>query len=289
MELQMELTKRQIPFSITSGIRFFEQAHIKDIAAYLKFIVNPRDETAFKRMVRLLPGVGAKGADKIWNAFLAQFTAGASLAQTLEKIAPSIPKKTGPDWEQFTETIAQLEAPEARQSATTMIRVVLEADYEDYMQEEFPNYRARQEDIEQLASFALQFTSVEEFLTQLALQTTVEAETARPGQSGGEEVLLSTIHQAKGLEFDVVFIIMLCDGSFPAARAVENPEGEEEERRLFYVAITRARDELYLTYPLIRVTRGTWMAQDQQPSRFLHELPGELLDQWQLRGAGTTY
>jgi DNA helicase-2/ATP-dependent DNA helicase PcrA len=289
MELQMELTKRQIPFSITSGIRFFEQAHIKDIAAYLKFIVNPRDETAFKRMVRLLPGVGAKGADKIWNAFLAQFTAGASLAKTLEKIAPSVPKKTGPDWEQFTETIAQLETPEARQSATTMIRVVLEAGYEDYMQEEFANYRARQEDIEQLASFALQFTSVEEFLTQLALQTTVEAETARPGRAGGEEVLLSTIHQAKGLEFDVVFIIMLCDGSFPAARAVENPEGEEEERRLFYVAITRARDELYLTYPVVRVTRGTWMAQDQQPSRFLRELPGELLDQWQLRGAGTTY
>jgi len=287
LELQMELTRRNIPFSITSGIRFFEQAHIKDLAAYLKFIVNPRDETAFKRIVRLLPGVGAKGADKIWNAFLAQFSPGARLAKVLEKVTPSVPKKTAEDWEQFTETIAQLEDSEARTSASGMIRTVLEAGYEDYMQEEFANYRSRQEDIEQLASFALQFSNVEEFLTQLALQTSVEAEASRPtARRDEEEVLLSTIHQAKGLEFDVVFIIMLCDGSFPAARAMEDPEGEEEERRLFYVAITRARDELYLTYPLIRVSRGNWTAQDQQPSRFLQELPAELLDKWNLRVTG---
>jgi DNA helicase-2/ATP-dependent DNA helicase PcrA len=287
LELQMELTRRNIPFSITSGIRFFEQAHIKDIAAYLKFIVNPRDETAFKRMVRLLPGVGAKGADKIWNAFLAQFSPGAGLAKVLQKVASFVPKKTAEDWEQFTETIAQLETPAARGSAAGMIRTVLEAGYEDYMQEEFANYSARQDDLEQLASFALQFASVEEFLTQLALQTTVEAEATRPARRDDEEVLLSTIHQAKGLEFDVVFIIMLCDGLFPAARAMEDPEGEEEERRLFYVAITRARDELYLTYPILRVARGNWTTQDQQPSRFLHELPGELLDKWQLRLTGT--
>jgi DNA helicase-2/ATP-dependent DNA helicase PcrA len=283
LELQLELTRRAIPFSITSGIRFFEQAHIKDIAAYMKCIVNPRDETAFKRIIRLLPGVGAKGADKIWNAFQAGFSPGADLAGVLRKIAPSVPKKTAGDWKQFAETIAQLEDPETRRSATRMIQLVLEAGYEDYLQEEFANYRSRQEDIEQLASFALQFENVEEFLTQLALQTTVEAEASAPARRGQEGILLSTIHQAKGLEFDVVFIIMLCDGLFPAARAIENPEGEEEERRLFYVAVTRARDELYLTYPLIRVVRGTWTEQTQQPSRFLEDLPGELLDQWQIQ------
>jgi len=286
LELQLELTRRHIPFSITSGIRFFEQAHIKDLAAYMKFIVNPRDEAAFKRIVRLLPGVGAKSADRIWNAFQAEYSAGAGLAGLLEKVASSVPKKTAKDWEQFTETIGQMEDPAVRQSAARMIQLILEAGYDDYLQEQFPNYRARQEDIEQLASFALQFESVEEFLTQLALQTTVEAEASGPGRRDEEEVRLSTIHQAKGLEFDVVFIIMLCDGQFPAARAMENPEGVEEERRLFYVAITRARDELYLTYPMIRVTRGTWAEQTQQPSRFLQELPAELLDRWQIRPPG---
>jgi DNA helicase-2/ATP-dependent DNA helicase PcrA len=286
LELQMELTKRQIPFSITSGIRFFEQAHIKDVAAHLKFIANPRDEAAFKRIVRLLPGVGARSADKIWSAFQAAHSAGAGLAKVLRKITPSVPGKAGEDWEQFAETIAQLEEPEARKSAARMIELVMEAGYEDYMMEEFANYRNRQEDIEQLANFALQFNSVEEFLTQLALQTTVEAETSGPNRRDEEGVLLSTIHQAKGLEFDVVFIIMLCDGLFPAARAIESPEGEEEERRLFYVAITRARDELYLTYPMIRVTRGTWSEQPQQASRFLAELPVDLLDAWQLRPPG---
>jgi DNA helicase-2/ATP-dependent DNA helicase PcrA len=288
LELQLELTRRQIPFSITSGIRFFEQAHVKDISAHMKFVVNPRDESAFKRIVRLLPGVGAKSADKIWNAFQAAHTAapGAGLAKILEKMTSPVPKKAEAAWEQFTETIAQLEDPESRRSAARMIQVVLEAGYEDYMQEQFANYRSRQEDIEHLASFALQFESVEEFLTQLALQTTVEAEAAEPARRDDPGVLLSTIHQAKGLEFDVVFIIMLCDGSFPAARAMEIPEGEEEERRLFYVALTRARDELYLTYPLIRVTRGTWAEQAQQPSRFLSELPGDLLDRWQIRSPG---
>ncbi len=288
LELQLELTTRKIPFSITSGIRFFEQAHIKDIAAYLKFIVNPRDEAAFRRIVRLLPGVGGKSAEKIWIAFQTEFSAAPSarLATALGKVTPSVPKRTAEDWEQFTETIAQLEEPEARRSAAAMIQLVLEAGYEEYMQEEFTNYRNREEDIEQLASFALQFESVEEFLTQLALQTTVESEASRPGRGGGDEVLLSTVHQAKGLEFDVVFIIMLCEALFPAARAVGSPEGEEEERRLFYVAITRARDELYLSFPLIRVTRGHWAEESQQPSRFLSELPDDLLDRWNLRPSG---
>jgi DNA helicase-2/ATP-dependent DNA helicase PcrA len=288
LELQLELTRRQIPFSITSGIRFFEQAHVKDVAAHLKFVVNPRDEAAFRRIVRLLAGVGAKSADKIWNAFQGGHLAApaSGSAEVLKKIASSVPKKTAQAWEQFTETIAQLEDTKERRNAASMIRLVLEAGYEDYMQEQFANYRSRQEDLEQLASFALQFESVEEFLTQLALQTTVEAEASTPARRDEPGVLLSTIHQAKGLEFDVVFLIMLCDGQFPSTRSVETPEGVEEERRLFYVGITRARDELYLTYPTVRVTRGTWTEQAQQPSRFLSELPGELLDRWQIRSPG---
>ena len=124
LELQLELTKQNIPFSITSGIRFFEQAHIKDVAAYLKFIVNPRDELAFKRIVRLLDGVGAKSADKLWHTFAASGTATAqgqpaALATALQKSAGAAPKKSAVGWAQLTATgRAQLEAPETRGKAS---------------------------------------------------------------------------------------------------------------------------------------------------------------------------
>ncbi|MGA2174364.1 MAG: UvrD-helicase domain-containing protein [Verrucomicrobiota bacterium] len=284
LELQLELTRRNIPFSITSGIRFFEQAHIKDVAAYLKFITNPRDELAFKRIVRLLDGVGGKTADRLWDAFRAQFDAAATpaLAAALQKISAAVPKKTAVSWAQLTATVSQLEAPKIRQSAALVIRHVVEAGYEDYLKEEFANYRARLEDLEQLAAFAMQFETVQEFLTQLALLTNIEAEDSEPARRDDEELRLSTVHQAKGLEFDVVFVIMLCDGLFPSARSLETEDGEEEERRLFYVAITRARDELHLSYPLIRSTSSAGEMM-QQPSRFLAELPPELLDELHLR------
>ena len=296
LELQLELTRRNIPFSITSGIRFFEQAHIKDVAAYLKFVTNPRDELSFKRIARLLPGVGAKSADKLWAVFNSAFNAQRStlnaqlskpetppLATALQKCLSSVPKKTGVAWAQLTATIAQLEEPALRSEPAKMIRLVVEAGYEDYMMEQYSNFVLRREDLEQLANFAQRFKTLEEFLTQLALLTNVEAEETQPASNDTEQLRLSSIHQAKGLEFDVVFIIMLCDGMFPSARSLESLEGEEEERRLFYVAITRARNELYLSFPLIRVMPGGSGDVMQQPSRFLGEFSKELVEEWNLR------
>jgi DNA helicase-2/ATP-dependent DNA helicase PcrA len=151
------------------------------------------------------------------------------------------------------------------------------------LKESYANYRSRLDDLEQLAVFARQFEIVEDFLTQLALLTNLEAEDEQPADRDDEQLRLSTIHQAKGLEFDVVFVIMLCDGLFPSSRSLESEEGEEEERRLMYVAITRARNELYLSYPLIRATPGGSGDMMQSPSRFLGEIPKELLDEWNLR------
>jgi len=308
LELQLELTRRQIPFSITSGIRFFEQAHIKDATAYLKLVANPRDEIAFKRLVQLLPGIAAKGAEKIWKIFSAQMEEGGlklenrppntdksapptpdsrlrlRLAPALQAGARSVPKKAAVAWAQLVATISQLEDETVRQSAAKMLRLVLDAGYDDYLKETYDNYERRLEELQQLAEFAFPFGSVEEFLTQLALLTNVEAEDDQAAKSDEEKIRLSTIHQAKGLEFEVVFVIMLCDGLFPSTRSMESPEGEEEERRLFYVAITRAKNELYLSYPLIRAGYGsTGMDAMQSPSRFLSEIPRDLLNEWNLR------
>jgi len=293
LELQLELTRRNIPFSITSGIRFFEQAHIKDVAAYLKFVINPRDELAFKRMVQLLPGIGGKGAEKLWARFQvdweARNAAGAddadkkSLAAVLQAGSDAVPKKAQVAWAQFTATISQLSDPALRGNPSGMIKLVIEAGYEEHLQEEYPNYAIRLDDLEQLAVFARQFQNTEEFLSQLALLTNLEAESDQPRPDDNETVRLSTIHQAKGLEFDVVFVIMLCDGLFPSARSLDVPGGDEEERRLFYVAVTRARNELYLSYPMVRMLPGSGGDAMQQPSRFLEEIPRELVEEWNLR------
>jgi DNA helicase-2/ATP-dependent DNA helicase PcrA len=294
LELQLELTRLNIPFTITSGIRFFEQAHIKDVTAYLKLVVNPQDELAFKRLAQLLPGIGGKGADKLWKHFVeiskdasdAQGAAREGCAHRMQRCAQYVPRKAAVAWAQFVATVAQLEAKDVRSNASKMIRLVLEAGYSDYLEESYANFRSRLEDLEQLGVFARQFATIDEFLTQLALLTNVEAEGDQPRGSEEEQLRLSTIHQAKGLEFDVVFIIMLCEGLFPSNRSLETPDGEEEERRLFYVAITRARNELYLSYPLIRAGYGAGGDLVQHPSRFLHEIPPDLVEEWNLRAYG---
>ena len=316
LEIQLELTRRNIPFSITSGIRFFEQAHIKDMAAYLKLVCNPRDELAFKRLARMLPGIGGKTAERLWALFCATGSRGftgkgdafvvpaaevaetgtapatlvpeggrdakPTLATALQGCAGSVPKKAAVAWAQFVATMSQLEEETLRNQPGELIQLALEADYEDYLKERYTNYRSRLEDLEQLATFARQFPATQDFLAQLALLTNLEADEDRPAGADDEQLRLSTIHQAKGLEFGVVFVIMLCDGLFPSARSLDTAEGEEEERRLFYVAITRAKNELYLSHPLIRATHGGGDVM-QQPSRFLGELPAGLREEWNLR------
>jgi DNA helicase-2/ATP-dependent DNA helicase PcrA len=282
LELQLELTRRNIPFAITSGIRFFEQAHIKDITAYLKLIANPRDELAFTRVVQLLPGIGGRGAAKLWQTLKAQSASPSGsqpLARALQGCAPAVPKKAAVAWAQLVATVAQLEEEQLRREPWAMLDLVMEAGYEEYIEETYDNYRSRLEDLAQLASFARQFSTLEDFLSQLALLTNVEADEGRPAPVDDEQIRLSTIHQAKGLEFDIVFVIMLCDGLFPSKRSLESRQGEEEERRLMYVALTRARDELYLSYPLIRAGYGGGMDTVQHPSRFLSEIPKDLVEE----------
>ncbi len=288
LELQLELTHRNIPFTITSGIRFFEQAHIKDVVAYLKLVSNPRDEISFKRLVLLFSGIGPKAADKLWKIFSAAPEAAGTTARCavrLQACAASVPKKASLEWAQFVATIAQLEDQVVRDNPAKMLRLVLEAMYKDYLKRFYTNYESRLDDLEQIAVFAQQFPSMEDFLTQLALLTDIESEEERPAGTDDEQLRLSTIHQAKGLEFDVVFLIMLCEGLFPSSRSLQHPESMEEERRLMYVAITRARNELYLSYPQVRAGFGDIGSTMQRRSRFLAEIPEELVEEWNLTQA----
>ena len=232
LELQLEFTRRNIPFTITSGIRFFEQAHIKDVASYLKLICNHQDEIAFKRIVLMLSGIGAKSADKLWRSYKSRLTdkidIQTSLANVIREIAGITPKKSLLGWEQLAETLSQHEE-EKEKGPGHLIRLIVAAGYEDYLQNKFPNYYSRLEDLEQVAGFADQYETTEEFLSELALLSNLDTESKKNTLSDPEQIRLSTIHQAKGLEFEVVFVMMLCDGLFPSSRAIESPEGEEEE------------------------------------------------------------
>ncbi len=273
MELQMEFTRRNIPFQITSGLRFFEQAHIKDAAAYLKFAINERDEVSFKRIALMLPGIGNRTAHKMWQDLAA--------GTPWQKI--NVPSKAAKFWQQWGETHRQLKEREGLDAPGHLIQMVLDAVYEDFLKSRYTNYANRLEDLHQLIQFAEGFKDTSEFLAQLSLMTNLDSEPAAGAVfNDNEAIKLSSIHQAKGLEWKIVFVIMLCDGLFPSSRALETSEGEEEERRLFYVAVTRAKDELYLTHPQIRSNASygeTW----QKPSRFLSDFPRELCNVWNIR------
>ena len=274
MEIQLELTRRGIPFEVTSGLRFFEQAHVKDVAAFLKFAVNPSDETAFRRMVRLLPGVGEKTADTLWSVVRAGVESAAPFGEVLRMAKP--PVRAAKIWEQLAATLDEI-APERKPVAPDRaIESIMEAFYEDYMKAEFANFENRREDLRTLAGYSRQFTSTNEFLAQLALLTNVDGAGSRR-DTETDRVVLSSVHQAKGLEWRAVFVIWLSEGMFPGSRSLEKPDALEEERRLFYVAITRGRDHLQLCYPQIRLGGG-YGEPFQRRSRFIAEIPAHLLD-----------
>jgi DNA helicase-2/ATP-dependent DNA helicase PcrA len=276
MELQMELTRRGIPFEVRSGLRFFEQAHIKDVSAYLKIICNPLDELAWKRVLLLYPRIGKATAEKIWR----MISAGASdprVGVDAKEVLQKIPAGGRENWKLFSRLLARLRDPKMTSDPGGMIELVMKEGYEAYLQSRYPNYESRADDLRQLAAFAGQYSSCQDFLSELALLTSMEGETTSiRGEDGKGMITLSSVHQAKGLEWSVVFIIWLAEGRFPSLRSLAESggDGEEEERRLFYVAVTRARDELYLCYPRFAAERGG-RAVIQRPSRFISELSEE--------------
>ncbi len=289
MELQMELTRRGIPFEIRSGLRFFEQRHIKDVTAFLRLVSSPADELAWKRALKLLPGVGDVTAHRVWEqvkiyeepfSFLASGEVG------------SVPGNARKGFETFSKLVVDLTgAPRAvkgvEQSAlppTEMINLVLDRFYQEYVENTFEDAETRIEDVRQLAEYAVQYDEATAFLSELALMgTAAAAGPAAPGDQDepDESMILTSVHQAKGLEWKVVFLLWLTDTRFPSTRSLADPGGEEEERRLFYVALTRAKDELYMCQPMLE-SEAWKMGAFSRLSRYVEELPEELYERWLL-------
>ncbi|MGA7615725.1 MAG: ATP-dependent helicase [Thermoanaerobaculia bacterium] len=323
LELQMELSRRMIPYEIRSGVRFFEQAHIKDVLGYLKIITNPTDELSWKRTLKLYPKIGTRTASEIWSELsrsrdpLGTFLAGRIQIRS---------RGAGESVRSLRHTLETLSRDAMKRSPSEAIRLILTEGYGDYVRAKFPNSDARLDDLEQLSNYALRYDDVDAFLNELALSNPLSGEDVAALASEDERVILSSVHQAKGLEWRTVFVIWLADGRFPSVRAMRGtgaiirirknappiPEvpveklltgnaeggdepvyatvdrgeeielsipGEEEERRLFYVALTRAMNEVYLVYPVMARDR---MQMDvlMEPSRFVRELPGDLYEKW---------
>ena len=315
LELQMELSRRLIPYEIRSGVRFFEQAHIKDVIAYLKIMVNPRDELSWKRVLKLYPRVGEKTAADLWGKISQdRDPLGAFLADAFES-GSKLPHSKGisASLRSLASVLRPLSGESMKRNPSESIALVVEKGYADYARSKFANAQARLDDLEQLSQYALRYDDVNAFLEEVALANPLAGEDVAVVGPEDEKIVLSSVHQAKGLEWRVVFVIWLADGRFPSQRALRVPggiirvdrskihealpllegaidpnapdpqelviPGEEEERRLFYVAVTRAKQELYLVFPVMARDRGG-MDVLMEPSRFVRELPDNVYEKW---------
>lgn len=277
MELQLELNREGIPYTITSGVRFFEQAHIKDVLCLLRLAQNPRDELAFVRLMSLLPGVAEKGARNVWSKLSRKFNPLTSEDRNL--LHTYIPKRGKSAWQPVHEALEQMEAENLTRNPGEMIFLFIESFYENYANNTFDNAPQRMEDIHGMAEDCGNYENLEAFMNELALQTNLD-EAAKADGEEQNAIRLCTIHQSKGLEFPVVAVLWCADGMFPSSRSLDDDDsgGESEERRLFYVATTRAKDRLILGMPQMRHQRdggSIWYP----PSRFISELGPGLLDE----------
>jgi DNA helicase-2/ATP-dependent DNA helicase PcrA len=272
LELQLELTRRGIPFRVRSGVRFFEQSHVKDVLAHLRLAGNARDELALKRILKLVSGIGPAKAEALWEALIAQ-PPELSLVEALNHpdVQAQVPKKAAASVDRLIRLLERLTSPGSFFTPGELIQDVLAGGYGEYLRAEFPEEERREDDIRQLAEFAGRFEDLPRFLSEIALASEFSAREATD-EAPEDCLTLSTVHQSKGLEWRVVFVISLAEGRFPLHGAARTPEEEEEERRLFYVACTRARDELALTYPISAVLQYGERAL-LRLSRFIEELP----------------
>lgn len=273
MELETELRRLHIDYVLTSGQGFYDSAHVKDTVSFLRLCSGTADLFAFTRVMGLLPGVGPKTAEKLWTKLGERFDA--TQPPDRQALLTLMPKKARPDWEVLDAVLARYQEENLEFNGSKAVTLFQDAWYDRYLYRAYENAEERIEDLAALASQFGKNQSVGQFLYDVALMTNVDAESAqvlsdRPG------LHLSTVHQAKGLEWPAVIILWCNEDLFPSARAVK--EGNEaEERRLFYVAVTRAKRSLLLCTPSYRFNPRTGERLYLKPSRFVKSLPESLV------------
>ena len=246
--LELELQNRNIPFRKFGGIRFVEAAHIKDVCGILKLAVNPFDTAAWFRVLQLFEGVGPKVARSITKHVLERGGDPQVLVQP--KLTA---KKYGPDLKVLAELLTY--AGDVQKSLASRLEKVIE-EYGRWMDRKYDDAAQRRRDLESLSVLAERYDEIESFLADLAIDPP-DFSRGRPEDDGEDELLtLTTVHSAKGLEWHTVFILQLNAGRFPNYNALDSEEEYEEERRLLYVAVTRARQNLYLLKPEELITRS---------------------------------
>lgn len=278
-DLEIELTKANIPFVKFGGFKFVETAHIKDVVAYLRVLENPRDVVSWNRILLLIEGVGPRTAEKVIEDILQR------------RVAPAPeegePLPTTRFWMQFNDysdniqklfNLLKQAAPQNLAPAEKTFQVLQY--YDPILRARYDDHQKRKKDLEMFQNITERYKEVDTLLTDLALepptQSIVDVESPGPEE---EFLTLSTIHSAKGLEWNSVFIIYALEGRFPTMRSVASDEEIEEERRLMYVACTRAKDNLFITYPMNVYDRESGLILTK-PSRFIQGVSEHLLEPW---------
>ncbi|MBC8144660.1 MAG: ATP-dependent helicase [bacterium] len=271
-DLEIELNKANIPYVKMGGFKFIETAHVKDLVAHLRVLHNVRDVVSWNRILLLLEGVGPRGSQKVIDGIIdgriTLTAAGVAAAQSIsgnQAVA------------RLFDTLHHLAddampLPERVDQLVAYYRPVLKRKYDDYTK--------RVKDVEMFAEIAGRYRSLNSFLSDMALEPPNES-VADLGETGSEDekLILSTIHSAKGLEWNSVFLIWALDGFFPAARSSGSHESIEEERRMMYVATTRAKDRLAISYPVNIYDRESGSVLSK-PSRFIEGISEEIAERW---------
>ena len=247
-DLELELTRNGIQYELRGGIKFFEQRHVKDMASLIRAFHNPQDSTSILRLFTLFPRIGEKSVQRV----IPKITDQKSLVVEFSRLCKDSSLVT---------LISSLFTSQTPQNAASMLSIFYDSFYSKYMKEAFEDHQDRVSDIDALISAAARYETVDDFLSSISL----DLDTGRE-EKKDTKLILSTIHQAKGLEWDTVFIMGAADGLLPLERSTDL----EEERRLFYVAASRARTKLFIIYP--RSSGRFYEFNELSPSRFVIEI-----------------